>query len=221
MEPPVELAEKHARIVRDAVDFLHQDPFDRRHQRGVNPMPHDIANENARLRIGDLADGEKVAPDTPFRQIAVGEMERAVGLGGAVRERGVTLGQQRLLHFPGQREFLVHLRLLAGQHLGIFLQFLRLKMFLSDVARDAARADDLARFVPHRHLGRGDPGAAAVGEDFPFQLAHNRFAGAQDLLFIGKSLLRVFGQKQVEIGAAFEIFFIGEVEKFPHGLIDG
>ena len=93
-------------------------------------------------------DREKVAPDPALRQVAMREAQGAVGCGGSARKGRVALGQQRLLHLAGQRQFHVHLLLLLGQRLGIGAELLRLVVFLRDVARDAAGADDFSATHP-------------------------------------------------------------------------
>jgi hypothetical protein len=77
MEPPVEFAEEGARLAGKDLQLLDQDPLHRGHQRGMNAVAHDIANQHARLRIGDLDDGEEIAPDERLGQVAVGETEGA------------------------------------------------------------------------------------------------------------------------------------------------
>ena len=42
----------------------------------------------------------------------------------------------------------------------------------------------------------------------------------QDLLFVVEGLLRVFGQEEIEIGQANKAAVVGDVEKFPHGVVD-
>ena len=66
VQPPVELAEERAGIARKQVDFLDEHAFDRRDQRGMHAVAHDIADENAGLRVGKLGDGEEVAADASF-----------------------------------------------------------------------------------------------------------------------------------------------------------
>ncbi len=82
-------------------------------------------------------------------------------------------------------------------------------MLFRDVARDAARSDDLAGAVAQGHLGGRGPGHAAIGQVLALQLAHDRQAGGQHPLFIGVGFLGVFRQEQIEIRAPENLRVIG------------
>jgi hypothetical protein len=220
MEPLVELAQERTGIVRDAVDFLHQHALDGSHQRGRDAMPHDVADEHAGLRVGDLVDGEKVAAHAPLGQVTVGEAERAFGFLHRARKRRVALGQQRQLHLAREGQFLVHLLLAILQRLRVLLQLLGLAMLLGHVARDAARADDRAGAIAQRHLGRRNPGDTAIAQVLAFEFGDDRLAGPEHLLFIGKGLLGVLGQEEIEVGLAQDFGIVIDVMKFPQRLVD-
>ena len=68
------------------------------------------------------------------------------------------------------------------------------------VTGDAEGADDLAAVVAKRHLRGRDPGVGSVGEGLPLQLAHDRLAGADDLLLVLEGGCGVFLAEEVEVG---------------------
>src|ERR1017187_6611379 len=68
-----------------------------------------------------------------------------------------------------------------------------------DVARDAKRADDLARLVAQRHLGAQGPGHAAVRPGFSFLFGHLLAVPHQSLLVL-ECLPRVFNSEKIEVG---------------------
>ena len=73
-----------------------------------------------------------------------------------------------------------------------------------DVLRNAESADDLAVLVAPGHLGGDAPGDFAVGLRRAFDFADDRFAGADDFLFVFvRGAGALFGEG-VEIGFADE-----------------
>ena len=74
VEPTVEFTEKNAGVGSDGLNFLDEDALHGGDERGVDAVAHDVANEHGSLRVGNLVDGEKVAADAAFGEVAVGEL---------------------------------------------------------------------------------------------------------------------------------------------------
>ena len=115
---------------------------------------------------------------------------------------------ERLRLRQGMRHHVLH-----GQAaLGPFAQ--------GDVTGDAKRAHDAARLVAQALLGRRYPSGRAIGPGFLFLAADQRLAGANDLLLIVESPLRVIRREKIKVPLANRLLRRAEIEEGGHGFVD-
>ena len=89
-----------------------------------------------------------------------------------------------------------------------------------NIAGNAHRADHAPGAIAERHLGGKHPGLAAVRPGLLLLDTHQRFAGGENLLLVGKGLLGVLGAEEVAVGFADQVGGIRHVETFRHATAD-
>ena len=127
----------------------------------------------------------------PFEVVHIDAQHRHAGRMPFHRDQrlGEAVHQREPVRQPGQR---VVQGLVSQRFLGRDLR--------GHIARDAEGADDPAALVAQRHLGAGHPGVRATSVGLPFQLPHDRLAGADDQLLVGEGGGGVILTEEVEVG---------------------